>query len=127
MQLRLVFCVVPPFETQPIPGTESFLTYIQRFNIVPQINPRVTGSYTRRGPYPEPASMMFMLKRAQCQDQTIIGDVIPLEQLRSLVQLTPAFGKVADRRLAKESSLEYSTNFWLDKYFDKELYYALTL
>ena len=71
--------------------------------------------------------MMFMLKRAQSQDQTIIGDVIPLGQLWSLVQLTPVFGKVADHRLAKESSLEYSTHFWLDKYFDKELYYALTL
>jgi hypothetical protein len=47
--------------------------------------------------------------------------------IRALVELTPMFGDQADCRLMKESSLEYSTRFWLDKYFDKELFYALTL
>ena len=81
---------------------------------------------TRQGPYPEPASQMFVLKHALHQDGSIIGDVISLSWLRALVELTPVFGEKADLRLMKESSLEYSVHFWLDKYFDKELFYALT-
>ena len=81
---------------------------------------------TRQGPYPDPASQMFVLKRALRQDGSIIGDVISLSRLRALVELTPVFGEKADLRLTKESSLEYSVHFWLDKYFDKELFYALT-
>jgi hypothetical protein len=70
---------------------------------------------------------MFMMKHAQRGDHTIIGDVIPLAQLQALVELTPVFGEAADCRLSKESSLEYSMHFWLDKYFDKELFYVFTL
>jgi hypothetical protein len=103
------------------------LAYVQRFDVVPQINPELSGSLTRKGPYPDPASSMFMLKRARRHDESLIGDIIPLIQLRSLVELTPVFGGKADSRLTKESSLEYSTHFWLDKYFDKEFFYAVTL
>jgi hypothetical protein len=56
-----------------------------------------------------------------------MGDIIPLGQLRALVELTPNFGSKADPRLSKETSLEYGSKFWLDKYFDKEvLFRALT-
>ena len=34
------------------------------------------------------------------------------------------FGKQANRQLAKETVLEYSSEFWLNKYFEKELFYA---
>jgi hypothetical protein len=69
---------------------------------------------------------MFVLKHDLRQDGSIVGDIIPLSQLRALVELTPVFGEKADCRVAKELSLEYSMNFWLNKYFTKELYYALT-
>ena len=110
----------------PAPGTENFLSYVQQFEIVPQCNQKLSGSATRKGPYPDPASSMFVLKRALRQDGSIVGDIIPLSWLRALVELTPVFGEKADCRLAKELSLEYSMNFWLNKYFTKELYYALT-
>lgn len=105
--------------------TESFLTYVQWFDIVLQINHKLSGSTTQKGLYPDPASSMFMMKCAQHQDHSIIGDVIPLAQLQALVKLNPIFGEAADHRLSKESSLEYSMHFWLDKYFDKV--YAFTL
>jgi hypothetical protein len=70
---------------------------------------------------------MFMMKWARCQDDSILGDIIPLAQLQALVDFTPIFGEAADHGLSKESSLECSTHFWLDKYFDKELFYVFTL
>jgi len=124
--LHLIFHVIPPTNTLPTPKTEKFLLYVQHFNIVPQHNQKLSSSTTWQGPYPDPASQMFILKCTLHQDGSIIGDVISLSQLRALVKLTLVFGVKADLRLTKESSLEYSVHFWLDKYFDKELFYALT-
>ena len=67
---------------------------------------------------------MHLLKRARQSDGSIMGDIVPLGQLRKLVDLVPRFGKQANRQLAKETVLEYSSEFWLNKYFEKELFYA---
>jgi hypothetical protein len=67
---------------------------------------------------------MHLLKRARRSDGSIMGDIVPLGQLRKLVDLVPRFGKQANRQLAKETVLEYSSEFWLNKYFEKELFYA---
>ena len=68
---------------------------------------------------------MYVLKRAVRADKTHIGGIIPLQQTRELVDLVPRFGAEADRRFTYANSLEYSTEFWLNKYFDKELFYTL--
>jgi hypothetical protein len=99
--------------------------YAQRFDIVPQLPPTGLGQSNEKGPYPEPSTGMHILKRARRTDGTIIGDIVPLAQLRTLVDLVPRFGKQANIRLAKETVLEYSSEFWLNKYFSKEFFYAL--
>lgn len=106
-------------------GSDRFLAYVQRFDVVPQINSAVTGSSHQRGPYREPTSNMFILKRARRADQTLIGDIIPLSQIRSLVDLIPRFHETADPRLSKETVMEYSTEFFLNHYFDKEFFFSL--
>jgi hypothetical protein len=68
---------------------------------------------------------MYLLKRARRSAGEIMGDVVPLSQLRTLINLVPRFGPVADSRLTMETSLEWSSEYWLNKYFDKELFYAL--
>jgi hypothetical protein len=55
-----------------------------------------------------------------------MGDIIPLDRLRVRVELTPHFGKMADRHLKKETSLDYCNEFWLAKWFNKELFFALS-
>lgn len=65
------------------------------------------------------------MRRAKRTDGTAMGDVLPLEQIRALVALVPRFGDKADRRLTSANSLSYSAEFWLDKYFEKELFFAL--
>lgn len=94
---------------------------------MPQINKDITGSSTLRGPYPEPASSLFIVKRARRANNKHIGDILPLQQVRELIDLIPRFGKQADRHLTRYNVLEYCSEFWLNKYFDKELFLALNL
>jgi hypothetical protein len=54
-----------------------------------------------------------------------MGGILPLGQVRALVNLVPLLGEVADNRLTKETLLEYGSEFRLNPYFDKELFYAL--
>ncbi|KAH9165648.1 hypothetical protein EDB89DRAFT_2116030 [Lactarius sanguifluus] len=93
-QIRLIFRAVP------VPGIST------RFDIVPQPHPVAPASSNQKGPYPHPITGMI--------DGAIMGDVVPLAQLRTLVDLVP-----------QETALEYSLEFWLNRYFDKELFYAL--
>ncbi|KAJ7029583.1 hypothetical protein C8F04DRAFT_1116259 [Mycena alexandri] len=101
-QIRMIFRVVPPRYTVPRPKTRGFLAYVQHFKVIPQTNPMGGG----KGMLPEPASGMYLRKRARRSDGSIMGDVIPVDRLRAPVELTPRFGKVADRRLSKETSLD---------------------
>ncbi|KAH8995619.1 hypothetical protein EDB92DRAFT_1968768 [Lactarius akahatsu] len=109
----------------PSSSANLFLSYVQQFDIVPQPNPIAPAPSNQRGVYPHPSTGMYLLKRAQWNGRAIMGDVVPLAQLRALVNLVPRFGEEANKQLAKEMALEYSSEFWLNKYFDKELFYAL--
>ena len=74
-----------------------------------------------------PASTLFVLKQALQADGTPLGDIIPLMQVHALADLVPRFSTKADEQLMKQNSLVYSTEFWLNKYFNKDSYFALTL
>lgn len=91
---------------------------------MPQVNPSFSGSNSH-GPYPEPLSSLYLLKRAKRAGAEIIGDILPLNQVRELVELIPRFGEKADRRLTKFNSLQVNSEFWLNKFFTKEVYLAL--
>lgn len=123
VQLRLIFRVVNADHTETLAGTDRFLVYVQRFNIVSQINQGMPAS---AGPKPDPTTGMFVLKRAQRSDKTMMGDIVHLSQVRTPVDLIPRFGNKADPRLTKETILEYGMDFLLNKYFDKELFYSLS-
>lgn len=103
------------------------LSYVQRFDIVPQLNPKVSGSRTHKGLYPEASSMLYVLKHAKRSSGELVGDVVPFHQVRSLVELVPRLGRTADTRLSATNSMVYSTEFWLNKYFTKEFFYAFYL
>jgi hypothetical protein len=124
VDLRLIFRIVP---THPLAACGNrFLTYVQRFVVVPQVNATVSGSRTAKGLYPEPSSGLFLLKRSKRSNTVIMGDVVPLNQIRALADLIPRFGRKANHVLSKENSIEYSTEFWLNKYFTKEFFLALS-
>jgi hypothetical protein len=125
VQLRLIFRAIPSRRAPYALGTDLFLTYAQRFDIVPQLNPMDRASSTGKGLYPDPSTGMYVLKRSRRSDRTIMGDVVPLEQVRTLLDLVPRFGADAPKQLTKETSLEFCVEFWLNRYFEKELFYAL--
>ncbi|KAJ6459425.1 hypothetical protein DFH09DRAFT_1500056, partial [Mycena vulgaris] len=67
------------------PGINKFLAYVQRFDIV---NP--AGSVG--GPRPDSDMGMYRVRRAWRTNGIVMGDIIPLDQLRAHVELTPQFG-----------------------------------
>ncbi|KAF8060125.1 hypothetical protein FPV67DRAFT_1564292 [Lyophyllum atratum] len=117
VQLRLIFRIVPSSHPQS-PSTAGFLSYAQCFDIVPQLNPKVSGSSTVKGPYPDPTTMLYIIKRAKRRNHSTI---------RALVDLTPHLRDEADHRLSKTNAMEYVDEYWLNKYFTKELFYSLHL
>jgi hypothetical protein len=54
-----------------------------------------------------------------------MGDIIPLSHIRAAVDLVPRFMEEADPRLTKETSFEYSSEFLLNHFFDRQIYYSL--
>lgn len=88
--------------------------YVRRFDPIPQ----------REGLL-ETATKMQILKRATRADGSLLGEVIPLNQVRALLNIVPRFGLKADPGLTKENSVKRSTSFFLNKYFTKDIYYAL--
>jgi hypothetical protein len=118
----MIFRIVPWPDCVAPTGTDEFLAYVQRFNVVHQIHPVTKVS----GPFREPATGMYQLKRARRADGSPMGDVVPLERLRAKVELSPRHGKTADKRLKHETTLDYCQDFHLDHFFNKELFWALT-
>ena len=54
------------------------------------------------------------------------SEVFLLDQLRSYAHITPRFGAVADNRLTDSNSIFSSESFFLNKYFDKDFFYAVS-
>jgi hypothetical protein len=111
-----------PFTEETLPGhqiTGQFLAYVRRYDILPQRDP---ANPTQQGMFPDPNTGLFLLKKATRANGEMAGDIIPLNQLRSLVDVAPRFGKKANPRLTNANSLSFATEFWLNKYFDKEMF-----
>lgn len=100
-QLRIVF---------RLPRSNVFLAYVQRI-VVGSVNP---------------ATGMHHLKRAVRSNGQRIGEVIPVTFIRSPAHLIPDFGGEAHQCLTRLNSYEQSSTFWLNKYWSKQIYYALS-
>ena len=122
-QIRMLFLVAPRRGGELLRGLEQFLAYVEWFDLIPQpvslapTSPRAAGR--------NPVTQMYLLKRASRAGLQHFGDVVPLTQLRDPVQLIPSFGKSADPWLTMQNSLHYSTEFWLNSYANKEIFWAL--
>ena len=112
-EIQLIFRPVPPYG-QRSHWHDRFLAYIRRFDIVPQ-----------RGNECDPVTSMHVLRRAKRASGEYLGDVIPLSQLRAPVDLVPRFGKTANKCLSSTNCIALSEEFWLNKHWNKELFYAL--
>ena len=118
MQLRLIFRGVPTSKDSKHAVFDSFLIYVERFDVLPHAN-----SVSRRNA--DPSTRMPLLQRSLRSNGMRMGDVILLSSLRSSIDLVPSFNKTADNRLMKETSLEYSPMFSLNDHFTKNLFHTL--
>jgi hypothetical protein len=121
VQPRIIFCPYWVSGAEVIDSNFPYLAYCQRLDIVPQTV--VPGQTAER--VADPVSGMFIVKRALRADGTRVGDIVPLSRLRVPVELIPRFGKKADARLTPQNSLEYTSEFYLNKYSDKEIFYSV--
>ncbi|KAG2134508.1 hypothetical protein DEU56DRAFT_913696 [Suillus clintonianus] len=110
-QVRLIMRPIRKTGT-PEGWKDRFLTYVQRFT-----------SNSER----ESATQLHLLKRAKRSNGTRIGDVIPVTQLRAPVNVVPRFGASADPRLTQYNSMEHASEFWLNKYWDKNIFIPLSM
>ena len=106
----------------PAWDVKVFLVYAERFDLVPQ--PTHHGS-TTRGYCLDPVTGMYVTRRSLRSNGTRLGDVLPLSQIRIPAPLIPRYGDRVDPKLTAQNSLEFSTEFYLNHFFDKELYYFM--
>ncbi|KAG1876220.1 hypothetical protein F4604DRAFT_1680422 [Suillus subluteus] len=114
-ELHLIFHLIPPHNIVPW-WAKQFLVYAQCLD---PISPS-DGTSTV-----DPITRMVTLKCATRTSGIAMGDIIPLNQIRSLAHIVPWFGALADPHLTSSNSSHYSTIFYLNSYIDKEFYYAL--
>ena len=95
---------------------------MEHFEIIPQ--PTSHGS-TTHGIYPDPVTGQYIVKQSLRANGSRLGDIIPLAQARIPTPLVPRYGVQADPRLTLGKGLEYGAEFYLDRFFDEELYYFI--
>src|ERR1700761_1900905 len=97
------------------PPSTAYLMYVQRFDTV-----LPAGSSTG----PDPTTGLYTLKRACRSDKSRMGGVVEIDYIRTPVELIARFGAKADPRLTPYTSLEFSSEFRLNKYASKELFWT---
>jgi hypothetical protein len=102
--LRLIF---RPITT--LSYSESYLAYVERLDVVTL----------------DDSTGMYILRRARRANNDRIGDVIPITQIVAPIHLIPRFGPKADPQLTMQSSINHATEFYLNKFWNKELFFAL--
>ena len=114
-ELRLIFQPVAS-RGATIQWKDQFLCYIQQLNVIKQGGSEVN-----------PTTHMHILKCAMQSNGTPMGDVIPTSQLRSYAPLIPCFEANVDMHFTKLNSHSLSLSFFLNRFFDKDFFYALLM
>ncbi|KAJ3904129.1 hypothetical protein F5879DRAFT_1010080 [Lentinula edodes] len=129
--VKMIFTVAQPRRPSlPIEGTHCFLAYCERLNIVNQPPPPLQYQHLpcyRACPfrYPDYSTGCYVLKRARRADGTPMGDIIPVSQFRSFADICPLYRGNPHPSLTKSTSQYHSDEFLLNKFFNKETFFAL--
>ncbi|KAG2051846.1 hypothetical protein BDR06DRAFT_983361 [Suillus hirtellus] len=70
---------------------------------------------------------LHLLKRVKQSNGTWIGDIIPVTQFRAPINVVPCFSASADNHLTPYNSTKHSSEFWLNRYWDKNTFFPLLM
>jgi len=93
----------------PLSYAETYLAYVERLDIVTL----------------DESTGMYILRRAWRANNDRIGGIIRVTQIMASVHLIPHLGKVANPRLTMQTSVNHSHEFYLNKFWNKEIFSAL--
>ncbi|KAG1854650.1 hypothetical protein C8R48DRAFT_609736 [Suillus tomentosus] len=111
-QIRLIMRPVGRINTD-WSWEDRFLVYMYRFD----------GTTSAR----DPATQLHSIRRAKRSNGTLVGDIIPLTQIKAPVNLIPRFGASADSRFTSQNSMEHASEFWVNKFWDKNTFFPLSM
>ena len=92
------------------PWEDKYVVYMQCFDICNK----------------DSMSQLQILRHAKRMNGQCKGDVVPLGQLRAFVHLIPCYGASADPCLTSFNFFKHSSEFYHNKYFDKDPYLCLS-
>ncbi|KAG2354119.1 hypothetical protein BDR07DRAFT_1382518 [Suillus spraguei] len=115
VEVRLIMQPLP-LQGKTTPWAGHFLTYVQHLDVVTQ----------QCGSILEHTMQMHVLKCVMRSAGVPFGDILLLDQLHSFAHIVPRFSPVADAHLTAQNSAHSACVFFLNKYINKEFYYAIS-
>ncbi|KAH9166213.1 hypothetical protein EDB89DRAFT_2115908 [Lactarius sanguifluus] len=121
-QVRMVF--QPISCEQPSESIHPLLCYVQKFSFA--------GRRAEDGTRSKEQNVGMYLVRRQFRAPTVgsgermrMGDITPIIDIARAVDIVPVYGARMDPRITAENSLDIPTDFYLNDFSDKEIYYTL--
>lgn len=74
---------------------------------------------------PAPHIEMFLVRRRVRNNRQFLGDIVPLDSVRQVVQLVPKFGARVPENMTCNNSLEMAAEFYVNSFADKETFHAI--
>jgi len=109
VQICIIFCLL---------HRNDFFAYVQHFN---HTLPALLCSTT------DGAAGLHILKWVVRNNGVWVGNIIPLHHLCSPTHVIPHFRKEVNLHLTHHTAYKFSNEFWLNKYWNNEFFYALSL
>ncbi|KAG1733273.1 hypothetical protein EDB19DRAFT_1830994 [Suillus lakei] len=75
----------------------------------------------------DPATRLHLIRRVKRSNGMLVGDIIPLTQIKAPVNLIPRFRASADNHLTSQNSMEHASEFWLNIFWDKNMFFPLSM
>ncbi|KIJ59743.1 hypothetical protein HYDPIDRAFT_32958 [Hydnomerulius pinastri MD-312] len=74
---------------------------------------------------PTPKIDMFLVHRRLRSNKLPLGDIIPMDSVRQVIQLIPKFGAAASPEMTCDNCLDVAREFYINSFADKETFHAI--
>ncbi|KAG1802576.1 hypothetical protein EV424DRAFT_1331381 [Suillus variegatus] len=74
---------------------------------------------------PTPVTDMYLVHRCIHLNNTALGDIVPLESVRQVIQLIPKFGREVSAAMNCDNSLQLAREFYVNNFADKETFHVI--